>query len=135
MAVAKQVAAVPIRWNARGKVEVMLVTSRETRRWVVPKGWRIAKTANCLAAANEAWEEAGVRGLVHGKKIGSYTYEKQLKKDALDVKVSVYLLAVTEIADAWPEQRERKRAWFTPAKAAAAVAEPELKELLLSLAV
>lgn len=113
---------------------MLLVTSRETRRWVVPKGWPLAKRADHVAAANEAWEEAGVRGEVRARKIGRFTYEKRLKNEAIPVRVTVYLLAVTEIADNWPEKGQRKRAWFTPEKAAAAVAEPELKELLLSLA-
>lgn len=129
----KQVAAIPLRWNGRGKVEVLLVTSRETRRWVVPKGWPLADRSAHEAAANEAWEEAGVRGHIHTRKVGTFTYEKRLRDEERRIKVAVFLLAVTEVAEAWPEAGERERAWFSPAKAAAAVAEPELKAILLGL--
>lgn len=129
-----QVAAIPIRRMAPGKVEVLLVTSRETRRWVVPKGWPWREAADHEAAAGEAWEEAGVRGLVSRNSVGAFTYDKRFGAQSKTVRVCVYLLEVTEQADTWPEADERRRAWFSAADAAALVAEPELKAIILSLA-
>ena len=133
MAKPYQVAALPIRRSNSGAVEVLLVTSRETRRWVVPKGWPWRKVKNHDAAAGEAWEEAGVRGLANPKSIGSFTYDKRRKTGVRALKVHVYLLEVTEEAAVWPEQQQRQRNWFSLATAAGLVAEAELKDLLLAL--
>ena len=133
MAKPYQVAALPIRRSDSGAVEVMLVTSRETRRWVVPKGWPWRKVANHDAAAGEAWEEAGVRGLANPKSIGSFTYDKRRKTEVRALKVLVYLLEVTEVAPTWPEHEQRQRDWFSPADAADLVAEADLKDLLRAL--
>ncbi len=133
MAKPYQVAAVPIRRSGAGAVEVLLVTSRDTGRWVVPKGWPWPKKKDHDAAAGEAWEEAGVRGVSHPKRIGTYTYGKQKKKSVSLLKVLVYLLDVQEVARSWPESKQRQRRWFAPAIAAGLVAEPELQRLLLKL--
>ena len=133
MAKPYQVAAIPIRRTSRGALEVLLVTSRETRRWVVPKGWPWRKIKDHDAAAGEAWEEAGVHGKAQPKSIGSYTYDKRRKNKLQPLKVLVYLLEVTDEAATWPEGKQRERSWFSPAKAADLVAEPDLKELLLLL--
>lgn len=128
-----QVAAIPFRRTGTG-VEVLLVTSRETHRWVVPKGWPWADRGPHEAAAAEAWEEAGVRGKVQKKPVGCFHYGKRRKGDVLAVEVTVFLLDVKEEAAHWPEEGQRQRAWFDPASAAEAVAEEELKDLLRSLA-
>ena len=133
MAKTYQVAAIPIRRTADGAVEVLLVTSRETRRWVVPKGWPWRETADHDAAAGEAWEEAGIRGRANPTSIGSYTYDKRRHDEVRTLKVMVYLLVVTEEAARWPEYEQRQRAWFSPTAAAELVAEPELKALLSGL--
>ena len=133
MAKPYQVAAIPIRRTPRGAMEVLLVTSRETRRWVVPKGWPWRKIKDHDAAAGEAWEEAGVHGKMRPKSIGSYTYDKRRKNKLQQLRVWVFLLEVTEEAAIWPEVKQRERGWFTPAKAADLVAEPDLKELLRHL--
>ena len=129
-----QVAAIPIRRGPTGLLEVLLVTSRETRRWVVPKGWPWRKMKDCDAAAGEAWEEAGVRGNVKPQCIGSFTYAKRGKSKPRPLEVFVYLLEVMEEASNWPEQKQRERRWFAPVAAADAVVEPDLKRLLLELA-
>ena len=129
----RQVAAVPIRRNARGQLQVLLVTSRETQRWVIPKGWPWPGRPDHEAAAEEAWEEAGVRGRARRGKTGSFSYGKRRNSGVLPVRVMVYLLEVTEVAKTWPEIEERRRAWFSPAKAADAVEELELKALLRAL--
>ena len=129
----RQVAAIPIRRNARGQLQVLLVTSRETQRWVIPKGWPWPGRPNHEAAAEEAWEEAGVRGRARGRTIGSFRYGKRRNGGVLPVRVMVYLLEVSEVARSWPEIAERRRAWFSPDKAADAVEELELKALLRAL--
>lgn len=129
----KQVAAVPFRFNERGELQVLLVTSRETKRWVIPKGWPWAGVAKFKAAAGEAWEEAGVIGNARKGRIGSYRYDKRKGERSLPVTVIVYLLEVSELARRWPEYGQRRRAWFSPEKAAEAVNEPELKDILRSL--
>ena len=134
MAKLYQVAAMPIRNRRDGAPEVLLVTSRETRRWVVPKGWPWKKVADHDAAAGEAWEEAGVRGKVERRSIGSFTYDKLRNGKPLKLKVLVYILEVEQEAETWPEAGERKRAWFSAADAAEMVSEAGLKLLLRALA-
>ncbi len=133
MSKSNQVAAIPVRRNARGRLQVLLVTSRRTQRWVIPKGWPWAGRPDHEAAEEEAWEEAGVRGSVSQESIGTFNYGKRRNGKVFAVKVTVYLLEVTEVARSWPELAERRRAWFSAAKAAHAVTEPKLKVLLRAL--
>ena len=130
---ARQVAALPVCYHTDGSVRILLVTSRETKRWVIPKGWPWPDCDDWIAAAEEAREEAGVEGRVNADSIGSFVYQKLQSTGVRPVLVSVYLLEVMAELETWPEQAERRRAWFTPAAAAAAVTEPELQELLRSL--
>jgi 8-oxo-dGTP pyrophosphatase MutT (NUDIX family) len=103
------------------QVRIMLVTSRSSRRWVVPKG-NLNSAAPHLAAASEAEEEAGVRGLACPVPLGSYRYRKRLDTGAsLMVDVDVYPLAVTSELERWQEQDQRERRWFSLADAARAV--------------
>jgi 8-oxo-dGTP pyrophosphatase MutT (NUDIX family) len=127
---ALQVAALPVRRNRDGSCSVLLVTSRQTRRWVIPKGWPQRDREDHAAAAQEAREEAGVLGAAHTESVGSYVYRKRRRAGVTTVRVKVYLLAVTEELADWPEREQRERAWFTPAEAAAKVDEPELRDLL-----
>ena len=114
-------------------IEVMLVTSRGTGRWVLPKGNKGKRIMPHAAAAREAEEEAGVRGAVCPTPLGSYQYRKRLDTGAaLLVTVDVFPFAVTDELDAWLEQGERERRWFSLADAAGAVDEPDLRELLRS---
>lgn len=133
MARLKQVAALPVRRNRQGARQVMLVTSRETRRWVIPKGWPHRGIADYAAAAKEAHEEAGVVGETRRKRIGKYRYHKRRSRDVVEIDVNVYLLEVSEEKARWPEQHERKRAWFSLAAAAEAVEEEELKDIIATL--
>ncbi|MDX2155467.1 MAG: NUDIX hydrolase [Hyphomicrobiaceae bacterium] len=132
MARLSQVAALPVKRGVADRAEVLLITSRDTGRWVVPKGWPWPRFPDHEAAAKEAWEEAGVRGRVSPDVLGKYTYDKRRNGKSKPVTVSVYLLEVTEEASEWPEQDERRREWFSPRKASELVDEPELKELLLA---
>jgi len=133
MARQDQVAAIPVRRGAKGRLEVLLVTTRETRRWVVPKGWPLPRRPDHEAAAVEAWEEAGVRGMVHSDPVGTFDYDKRQKSGSVPVRVSAYLMEVTEEASTWPEASQRKRAWFSAEEASEAVSEDGLKDLLRGL--
>jgi 8-oxo-dGTP pyrophosphatase MutT (NUDIX family) len=126
-----QFAALPWRRGAGGEVEVLLITSRETRRWVIPKGWPIKGVKSAKCAAQEAFEEAGVRGKVSKRPVGSYAYDKRLKNGRLQhVRVAVVGLQVEEEADAYPELGQREKRWLPIADAARLVDEPELMVLL-----
>jgi predicted phosphate transport protein (TIGR00153 family) len=112
-------------------VSVLLITSRETRRWVLPKGNRIRGLTNHEAAAHEAFEEAGVSGIACPTPLGQYSYWKRRRDGQLKrATVSLFPLAVTGQADEWPEQDERDLQWFDLAQAAAAVDEPDLSRLI-----
>jgi 8-oxo-dGTP pyrophosphatase MutT (NUDIX family) len=127
----RQYAALP--WRRANGLEVLLVTSRETRRWVIPKGWPMADRTGPEAAAQEAFEEAGVTGQAAEGPAGAFRYRKRLKTgDEVDCEVFVFPLRVDEEHEDWPERLERERQWFTPAAAAAAVEEDELKGIILS---
>jgi len=125
-----QYAALPWR-RTQGGVEVLLITSRETKRWVIPKGWPIKKLKPPASAAQEALEEAGVTGETGRKAIGVYHYDKRLRSGRTQhVRVLVFSLEVGEERDAWPEKDQRERRWTTPAEASELVEEKELKRLL-----
>jgi 8-oxo-dGTP pyrophosphatase MutT (NUDIX family) len=116
-----QAAAIPFR---AGKV--CLVTSSSGKRWVIPKGlMEPGKTAGEIAL-QEAWEEAGLAGLLQPEPVGSYLYSKY----GNTYHVTVFLMQVTEAADTWPEAMLRQRAWLTPAQAVLRVQEPGLRELI-----
>ena len=129
-----QVGAVCTR-NKNGKREVLLITSRGTRRWVIPKGWQMNGLSNSQAATIEAWEEAGVSAArVNKDPIGTYKYEKDLSKGAhIPVNVIVCRLKVEEMKKKFPEYRERKQMWVSTKKAAKLVREPGLKKILANL--
>lgn len=129
-----QAAALPWRRGEDGAVQVLLITSRETRRWVIPKGWPIKGLKAPKTAAREAMEEAGVEGEI-AKKIGVFHYDKRLGSGRLQrVRVGVYPLKVEIELDSWPEAHERVRLWTSPEDAASLVLEPELAELLRGFA-
>ncbi|MFC3580961.1 DUF47 family protein [Sphingomonas hylomeconis] len=134
----RQIAALPYRTAGTATdatVRVMLVTSRGTGRWVIPKGNIDAGMAPHAAAAGEAEEEAGVCGAVCPTRLGSYRYRKRRSNGAsLMVDVDVFPLAVTRELDSWKEQEQRERRWFSLAEAAAAVDEPDLRDLIRSFA-
>lgn len=129
----RQVAAIPFRLNERGDIEVMLVTSRTTRRFIVPKGWPMKGKSGRKAAAIEAQEEAGVLGKTLKQPAGTYSYWKRLANRFVRVDVIVYLLEVTEELADWQEARRRQRAWLAPAEAAMLIDEPDLSTLVKTL--
>ena len=127
-----QVAALPIRTGPDGR-EVMLVTSRETRRWIAPKGWPMKGRKDHEAAAREAFEEAGITGKVHKHPIGAYTYMKRTGRHFEACRVMVYRLDVDEERSHWLEGDQRTRRWFSLADAARVVSEPGLATMIQSL--
>ena len=119
--------------TANGKVRVLMMTSRDTGRWIIPKGNIDAGVPPCEAAKREAYEEAGVKGAITSPiPIGFYTYFKKLASgEARPTRVEVYLLHVTQQVKKWPERGERKLCWVSARKAVGLVEEPGLIPLLL----
>jgi 8-oxo-dGTP pyrophosphatase MutT (NUDIX family) len=126
----RQYAALP--WRVAKGVEIMLLTSRDTRRWVIPKGWPMKGRKPSAAAALEALQEAGLLGKIEKKKLGSYHYRKRLKNGAaLLCRVDVFPLRVTRQRKNWPEKGQRVTRWLDYAAAAKKVDERELQALIL----
>jgi len=120
-------------WRAAA-LRVLLITSRETRRWIVPKGWPMSGLSDMEAAGIEALEEAGARGELLPDPIGRYDYDKVLSEDEARLcRVAVYPMRVDSLAEDWKEASERKRKWFLPREAAVRVREPDLARLLHGL--
>ncbi|MBO9654577.1 MAG: NUDIX hydrolase [Agrobacterium tumefaciens] len=132
-----QYAAICFRQTADGddcQIEILLITSRDSRRWVIPKGWPLRKKMPHQVASTEAWEEAGVRGSVEKKVWGRYPYLKKMQDgELLPILVDVHLLHVAGMDDEFPERKERTMRWFSPADAASSVHESELADLILML--
>ncbi|MEI7931983.1 MAG: NUDIX hydrolase [Alphaproteobacteria bacterium] len=119
-------------YRERKGVEVLLVTSRESGRWVIPKGWPMKHKSAAEAAAREAFEEAGVTCRVKDDALGAFHYLKRLKSgDAVECEVVVFPMSVGKEHSRWPEKHERKRRWFAIADAAEAVDEQELMGIIL----
>lgn len=114
-----------------GKTKVLLITSRGTGRWVIPKGWPIDGLTPGETGEREAWEEAGVKGKLNQKPVGFFSYDKVLDNgDLRPCVVMVFPLKVDSLAAKFPERSERRRKWFSPKKAAERVNEPELARIL-----
>lgn len=130
----RQVAALPWRGEGPG-LQILLVSSRETKRWVIPKGWPMKGRTDPAAAAQEAYEEAGLDGVIAEQSVGDYEYLKRLKSGAARlVKVDVYPLQVTGEHATWPEKGQRTLQWMSPAEAALGVQEPELRDVIARFA-
>jgi 8-oxo-dGTP pyrophosphatase MutT (NUDIX family) len=114
-----QVAALPLLVGDDGVARVLLLTSRETKRWV---------------AAQEALEEAGVSGRAWKKPVGAYSYFKRRDRHFDICQVDVYLLRVEKQLKTWAEKDQREARWFTLEEAADLVQEPGLAALLRDLA-
>ncbi len=126
-----QVAALCLRGQGDAR-QVLLVTSRDTGRWVLPKGWPINGLDAPGAALQEAWEEAGVKEAnVNRQPVGVYAYDKQLDGGLkVPVDVTVFETEVKRLVDDFPESEERTRKWVAPSEAAEMVHEPQLQALL-----
>lgn len=127
----RQVGVLPFQQGRDGENRILLVTSRESRRWVIPKGWPMKGRKPFEAAAREAYEEAGLRGDVGKRPLGYYVYQKRLKNlDAVLCQVKVFPLKVRKQLKNFPEVNQRELRWFTPAEAAEAVSEPGLAAII-----
>ncbi|SNS46563.1 NUDIX hydrolase [Antarctobacter heliothermus] len=132
---AQQIAALPVHRDKKGRLRVLMVTSRDTGRWVMPKGWLMDGKKPWRAAEIEAMEEAGAVGYISNTAIGTYHYVKLLDDGrSLRCCVTVYPMMVEHLKRRWKERKERKRHWFSPKKAARLVDETELTALLTELA-
>lgn len=129
----QQYAALCFRAAAQGEgIEILVVTSRDSGRWIIPKGWPMKDKKPHEAAAIEAFQEAGIRGKVRKKPVGSYTYLKLMDDgDVVPCIVDVFQIEATELADKFKEKGERRLAWVSPDEAARRVREIELKSLLV----
>src|SRR5262245_27353255 len=128
-----QYAALPWRRN-NAKTQVLLVTSRGTGRWIVPKGWPMKRKAAHATAEREALEEAGVVGKIGKEPIGSFSHRKLLRQgQSVVCEVEVSALKVTDQRQTWPEKGKRKIRWLSPAGAAKIVHEPVLGKIIRSL--
>lgn len=129
-----QVAALCYRKGKSG-TEVLLISSRGTGRWIIPKGWPIKGKDGAESALQEAWEEAGVRAaMVDRTPCGSYDYVKTRDNGTREpIETIVYSAQVDHLADDYPERHQRKREWFPAKKASDLVNEPQLKTLLRQL--
>jgi 8-oxo-dGTP pyrophosphatase MutT (NUDIX family) len=128
----RQVGALPIRL-VDGAPEVLLLTSRERKRWVIPKGWPMKGKKNWAAAAQEAKEEAGVIGRTEKKPVGEFLYFKRQAAHFDLVQVEVYVLHYEKRLHAYREKGQRQARWFSPGDAAEMVDEPGLAGLLREL--
>ncbi len=115
----------------RDKPEILLITSRRSRRWIIPKGWPIDGKTPAQVALTEAWEEAGVQGKVHERCLGLFSYHKALGAErGVPCVAMVYAVRVKSLAADYPEADQRKRKWLRPKKAAALITEPELAHIV-----
>jgi 8-oxo-dGTP pyrophosphatase MutT (NUDIX family) len=131
-AIRVQYGVLPYRFSETNSLEVLLVTTRQSRRWIIPKGWPIKGLKPPKSAAREASEEAGIRGSVGAKSIGVFSYEKRLEENsgAVPCEVRVFPMLVKRQLDTWPEAHERETRWFEPSKALSAIKDGGLRELI-----
>src|SRR5262245_16091439 len=132
---APPIRVLPYRTSNGQRAEFMLVTSRETRRWIIPKGWPKRGKSPHRSAAHEAFEEAGVLGAVGRQSVGSFSYEKRLKNGrSVECEVRVFPLEVKRQSKVWPEKRERRVKWLSAPKAAEKVNDPVLSKIIQRIA-
>ena len=131
-----QYAALPYRFTPAAALEILIVTTRRSRRWIIPKGWPIKGLRPPKAAAREAFEEAGVSGKVGMKSVGVFAYDKLMDEDGIEVRceVKVYPLLVERQSATWPEIEQRLVQWAEPAQAVALIKERGLKKLVADFA-
>ncbi|MGC1503043.1 MAG: NUDIX hydrolase [Sulfitobacter sp.] len=129
-----QVAALCYKETKLGR-QVLLITSRDTGRWIVPKGWPMKGKDDHEAALIEAWEEAGVsKADIEEEPMGFFEYAKGLSSgNIVPIEAHVYMTRVRDLQNSYPEVHQRTRKWFSPCEAAELVDEPDLKTILRAL--
>ncbi len=116
-------------------MEILLITSRERKRWVIPKGWPMEGRTDYNAAKQEAFEEAGVKGRIGKLELGHYIYSKRLNSGELGTcRTVVYPLEVEKMLASWPEKKERFRSWFEVDEAVEALGDEDLAKILTEFA-
>jgi 8-oxo-dGTP pyrophosphatase MutT (NUDIX family) len=134
-AVRVQYGALPYRFTPMAALEILVVTTRQSRRWIVPKGWPIKRLTPSKSAAREAFEEAGVRGKIGARAIGNFRYKKTGQNGAdPDYEVKIFPLLVRRQSATWPEHGQRVVQWVDPEKAISLIREPELKVIVAKFA-
>lgn len=113
-----------------GKVQILLITSRRTKRWILPKGWPMDGLTPARAAETEAFEEAGVQGKMKNTCAGIYSYSKEVDDLGRPIIVAVFPLKVKKMLKDFPEKGQREHKWVSRKKAAQMVVEPELQQII-----
>ena len=136
VAICVQYGALIYRVDSGGLLEILLVTTRRSHKWIIPKGWPIKGLTSRETAAREAYEEAGARGEVKRRLSATYIYDKFLDDRGIVVpcEVKVFPILVRRMEKVWPEQQQRVVRWFAPLEAEEAVAEVGLKKVIAILA-
>ena len=134
--VSDQYGALPYRFTGAAALEVLIVTTRQSKRWIIPKGWPIKGLTPSKSAAREAFEEAGVIGRIGGRSIGRFRYRKADNDgDAeAECEVEVFPLMVKRQSAIWPESHQRVVQWVDPEKAISLIGEVELKAVVAAFA-
>jgi len=130
-----QYGALCVRYDPADGKRVLLITTRQTRRWTIPKGWPIKGLDGAQVAERESWEEAGVKGKASKKPFGHFAYMKVMENGTfVPTLVEVHLVSVRKQSREFPEAGQREIEWLPPEVAAERVLEPELKGILLRFA-
>lgn len=116
--------------EVKEKTQILLITSRGTGRWIIPRGWPMDNKTPSEAALTEAWEEAGVKGKALEATLGLYSYTRTISGEEIPCVAMVYPVKVKSIEDDYPEAGQRDRKWLSPQKAAKRVSEPELARII-----
>ncbi len=119
-------------WRRQGnEVQILMVTSRRRKRWIIPKGWPKNGATPADAAACEAWEEAGVEGKVKPVCLGIFSYSKEIdEREPLPCVVAVFPLRVKKMRGSFPEKGQRRRKWMSLKKAAELADDRELSAII-----
>src|SRR5260370_38509859 len=126
-----QYGALPYRMRNGHRAEFVLVTSRETQRWIIPKGWPKKGKSPHRSAAREAFEEAGVLGAVGRRPVGSFCYEKRLNSGgSVECEVHVFPLEGKRQSKEWPATQKGRVKWLSASKAPAKVKDPGLSKII-----
>lgn len=128
----QQVAA--LCWRKAPSLEILVITSLRTRRWILPKGWQVPGLSLAQSAAREALEEAGITGSVTKAPIGHYHYLKEKSSGGLPCRVDVFALQMRGQRRSWAEKGSRECAWLPPGEAAARIQEPGLRRIVTAFA-
>ncbi len=127
-----QAAAICWRLSQQGEIEILLISSLGSGRWILPKGHLRKRELSFRAAQREALEEAGISGKIRKKPVGYFRYKKDGR---IELTVAVHLLKVFSDNEIHPELGQRRKVWVAPHDATLLVDEPELKTILGSLAI